>query len=81
MQGKDKDKQADVRKKKTKRIEGLLSSALSIKSNTPEEYPFQDSDDNYDEDQKPQYVSSKKIKQMDKKTFDANKERKFLMER
>jgi hypothetical protein len=41
-------KEEEVAKKK-RRIEALLSSQASIKDNDASEYPFNDSDDNYED--------------------------------
>lgn len=62
----------------------LLSSQASINEQEVSEYPFNDSDDNY-EDEEDELVGknivSVKTKHQKERFFDANKERKMLLER
>ena len=78
-----KEPKADETSKKKKRVEALLSSEASIRDLEVSEYPFNDSDDNYEdleEDENRKKVEVKHKKRGDRH-FDANRERKIIMER
>jgi hypothetical protein len=62
------------------RVDALLSSKASIQENEVSEYPFNDSDDNYEELEEEEknivVVTNKKKAEW---RFDPNKERKMIM--
>lgn len=67
--------------KKKKRIDALMSSQASIHDNEVSEYPFNDSDDNYEELQDEKIMQEFKPKKKGERHFDPNKERKMIMSR
>ena len=70
--------------KKKRRVEALLSSQVSIKDNDASEYPFNDSDDNYEDLNEEGYNrQAVQVKHRPKEQwkFDPNKERRLIMER
>jgi hypothetical protein len=74
--------------RKKRRVEALLSSQASIQDNDASEYPFNDSDDNYDDLQEVEHQQQHRRQAVNvqhrKKHdwhFDANKERRQIMER
>ena len=77
-----KEPRAEEATKKKKRGEALLSSEASISDLEVSEDPFNDSDDNYEdlEEEGRKKVEVKHKKRGDRH-FDANRERKIIMER
>lgn len=77
-----KEPKVDETTKKKKRVEALLSSEASIRDLEVSEYPFNDSDDNYEDlEEEGQKKVEVKHKKRGDRHFDANKERKIIMER